>query len=590
MKRLEGIIYKTFENFIVFRGYAPIRTLAQVSERPESYQRIPNEQHKRDIVDFLKKKEYSYFPELVFAYRGAHLNELIETLQGRDDIEYDAEKFVSGLKVLKERIPYAGNRARHAQLNVDKKKLLRVDGNHRLEPFDSDDDWWSYFITEQTPAEATADEKRQWLHQQIVNFRRGIDNTIVPFSVVISNEEIADKFEASIFNNINFKHLPLKQEKNIQNIHKFLKDSNELGKAHKLTMQMIDLVESFHFKGLSLFDMTGEEKEVYRTVCLKTIELLLSQQEKLSKIDIPDIKKEKKRQDHIVALKEQIKELKIAGKDEDEDEIKRKSREMDEIISKISAFQGQITKYENFIKASSSIDEIEIAIQSLRESYKTMGDECGNISLFVAFVYYKLLDEVKFKSFFNWVIRNGINKIPVEEYLPTHNAESLIGLFERVVEAKGKEIFISMQFGDPQSEMIYEKVRQAIERFNEAEGLDICLTSIRIDQKVTTELFNISNEITRAIMSSSLIIADLSSHNVNVYHEIGLATGLAKAKGISPSIILLYKKDTTFRDNENCNEDQFIGFNLRGESQLRFTTYKELTEGLFERLKKYYSV
>lgn len=55
MEKLEGIIYKAFENFVVFRGYAPIELLAKVSKRPEAYQRFPNDEHKRDIVDFLKK-------------------------------------------------------------------------------------------------------------------------------------------------------------------------------------------------------------------------------------------------------------------------------------------------------------------------------------------------------------------------------------------------------------------------------------------------------------------------------------------------------------------------------------------------------
>ena len=39
MAKLEGIIYKAFENFVVFRGYAPIGVLAEVSKRPDAYQR-----------------------------------------------------------------------------------------------------------------------------------------------------------------------------------------------------------------------------------------------------------------------------------------------------------------------------------------------------------------------------------------------------------------------------------------------------------------------------------------------------------------------------------------------------------------------
>ena len=52
MAKLEGIIYKAFENFVVFRGYAPIELLAKVSKRPEAYQRFPNDEHKRDIGNY----------------------------------------------------------------------------------------------------------------------------------------------------------------------------------------------------------------------------------------------------------------------------------------------------------------------------------------------------------------------------------------------------------------------------------------------------------------------------------------------------------------------------------------------------------
>ena len=55
MAKLEGIIYKAVENFVVFRGYAPIGVLAEVSKRPDAYQRTSEDEHKRDIIKFLKK-------------------------------------------------------------------------------------------------------------------------------------------------------------------------------------------------------------------------------------------------------------------------------------------------------------------------------------------------------------------------------------------------------------------------------------------------------------------------------------------------------------------------------------------------------
>ncbi len=597
MIKLEGIIYKAFENFIVFRGYAPIGILSKVSKRPEAYQRTADETHKRDIIKFLGKKDYSYFPELVLAYRGADLNGLIDELHGKDDVEYNAESYVKGLKVLKERVPVSGYRARHAQLQVDDDTLLRVDGNHRLEAFDESDEWWNFFIEEEAPIGYSDEEKAQWLHHKVSSYKQEIENIIVPFSIVISNYDIADKFEASIFNNINFKQLPLKQEKNIQNVYKYLKDSDELGAAHVLTIKLIELVEEGHFKGLSLL-AKGTDNEIYRTVCFKTIDLLLvCSQKAMSEIEDKEkyiSKCEAEVKDQVQEIEKLQKQLSLktarGPKDQIEGRISKSQRLIDELRHNTEVTQKQIEVLKRFIKSSDSIDDIEIAIQSLRSTYAKLGDNYGNISMFVALVYFKLFDENKFVSFVEWIIKNGINKIPVEDYLPTHSAESLIALFNRVYEAKGREVFISMQFNDPQSEMIYEKVVQTIEKFNQKKGLDIKITMIRIDQKATTEMFTISNEITRAIENSSLIIADLSSHNVNVYHEIGVAMGIAQAKLIPAPVILLYKTDSTFRDEKTIDADHFIGFNLRGESQLRFETYKQLQDGLWERLEKHYEV
>ena len=597
MIKLEGIIYKAFENFIVFRGYAPIGILSKVSKRPEAYQRMADETHKRDIIKFLGKKDYSYFPELVLAYRGADLNDLIDELHGKDDVEYNAESYVKGLKVLKERVPVSGYRARHAQLQVDDDTLLRVDGNHRLEAFDESDEWWKFFIEEEAPIGYSDEEKAQWLHHKVSSYKQEIENIIVPFSIVISNYDIADKFEASIFNNINFKQLPLKQEKNIQNVYKYLKDSDELGAAHVLTIKLIELVEEGHFKGLSLL-AKGTDNEIYRTVCFKTIDLLLvCSQKAMSEIEDKEkyiSKCEAEVKDQVQEIEKLQKQLSLktarGPKDQIEGRISKSQRLIDELRHNTEVTQKQIEVLKRFIKSSDSIDDIEIAIQSLRSTYAKLGDNYGNISMFVALVYFKLFDENKFVSFVEWIIKNGINKIPVEDYLPTHSAESLIALFNRVYEAKGREVFISMQFNDPQSEMIYEKVVQTIEKFNQKKGLDIKITMIRIDQKATTEMFTISNEITRAIENSSLIIADLSSHNVNVYHEIGVAMGIAQAKLIPAPVILLYKTDSTFRDEKTIDADHFIGFNLRGESQLRFETYKQLQDGLWERLEKHYEV
>lgn len=53
MSKLEGIIYKTFEHYVVLRGFASIKDLAAISHKPKAYQRPALASHKKDIINFL---------------------------------------------------------------------------------------------------------------------------------------------------------------------------------------------------------------------------------------------------------------------------------------------------------------------------------------------------------------------------------------------------------------------------------------------------------------------------------------------------------------------------------------------------------
>ena len=138
--------------------------------------------------------------------------------------------------------------------------------------------------------------------------------------------------------------------------------------------------------------------------------------------------------------------------------------------------------------------------------------------------------------------------------------------------------------------MIYIKIEDAIEKFNRKHG-DLLLNPhpIRIDRNVEQSAFSIPDRILEAITSSGLLIADLSSANINVYHEIGFAMGLAKSKDLLPNIILLYKENTRY-NIENRDVDKFIGFNLRNLSQLRFRNYDQIVDELVKRLEAHYGV
>ena len=136
MAKLEGIIYKTFNHYVVLRGFAPIKDLAAVSHKPDAYQRPAIEQHKEEIISFLSSGEYKYFPEITLACRVEKYDEFARNIGIDNAVDRDDAQFVTGLKVLVENLPY-GYRARHAYLKKnDNKDLVRVDGNHRLEFFD----------------------------------------------------------------------------------------------------------------------------------------------------------------------------------------------------------------------------------------------------------------------------------------------------------------------------------------------------------------------------------------------------------------------------------------------------------------------
>ena len=190
-----------------------------------------------------------------------------------------------------------------------------------------------------------------------------------------------------------------------------------------------------------------------------------------------------------------------------------------------------------------------------------------------------------------WAKQNGINKIVDSDDLSDDGSENLVNMFERIHQSKRNEIFISMQFGDSQSELIYEKIVRAIEKFN-AKHKSITLNAqpIRIDKTIESSTYSIQDRILEAIQDCSLIIADLSSANINVYHEIGYAMGVAESHNMYPNMILLYKEDTDFNKERKTDTDKFIGFNLRNLSQLRFKNYEQLVDGLVERLEKHYGV
>ena len=627
MAKLEGIIYNTFSGYIVLRGYAPIGDLADISRKPESYQRNADNQHKVDIIKYLSDLN-SYFPEITLACRVSDYEGLMQSIGGDKDVSNEESSFVKGLYVLSERLPLNRDRARHAYLELKKtleeEKLVRVDGNHRLEPFSSDIEWWHQLINDKSAIQEETDplKRKGWLDHQATLERDKIAKRIVPFTIIMSDANNADNFEAKIFHDINFKALPLREEaslKIISELNAF--EINKLGEEYVLAIELINEVKLGTYNAIYwLKSEKNTELSYFRTACLRIAQLLISQKEKISKLlaDAQESKSELEiqivKQNEVISAFE--KELNSKKADIMDIEVKNPAFE------RMSGYKLALQEYEN-LKAKLYLSKNELDMQSqkqkhlvhkidslqkyidncnnknailsafitLTEIYKNFEQkEYGNISYLCALVYYFLLDDEQLNSFIQWSKQNGINKIIEPDDLSKDASLNLITMYDQIHQTKKNEIFISMQFGDSQSELIFEKIVRTIEKFNSLhKDINLRATPIRIDRNVESNIFSIPDRIRDGIKSCGLIIADLSSANINVYHEIGYAMGIAESNNMIPNIILLYKENTD-HNKENKDVDKFVGFNLRNFSQLRFKDYDQLVEGLLRRLEKHYGV
>lgn len=294
MAKLEGIIYNAFSGYVVLRGYAQIGELAELSRKPDSYQRNPDDQHKKEIVDYLLGTK-SYFPEITLACRVKDYAGLIQSIGDDKDVSAEDSKYVKGLRVLSERVPIGRDRARHAYLELkkptDEEKLIRVDGNHRLEPFSSDIEWWHQFVRERTAIKDETDEAKRkgWLDHEAKQIKDRIAKKIVPFTIIMSDgsdDKEADNFEARIFHDINFKALPLREEASLRIISDLqtFGDYEKMGVEYPLTMELIKEIRNGMFNAIPWLSVESEiEKSYFRTSCLRIVQLLISQKEKVKK-------------------------------------------------------------------------------------------------------------------------------------------------------------------------------------------------------------------------------------------------------------------------------------------------------------------
>jgi len=216
--------------------------------------------------------------------------------------------------------------------------------------------------------------------------------------------------------------------------------------------------------------------------------------------------------------------------------------------------------------------------------------------MLTAFVYFALKNEGRqLPAFTHWIESNRIDRLSpatTTRGLDYHyhlgrthavDAASLVDVFESVLRARSRKVFVSMQF-DTTSEPVFKAIKDAIDEVNAKHGLlaDLALRSVRIDRVNQGHSYKIADEILKVENDCGLLIADLSEGNKNVYHEIGFLMGLNHGRAAAQDNFILLV------DNQKIKSDAEIGFNLRHWQQVRFNDTLELKTKLVSLLEQHF--
>ncbi|MRR49824.1 MAG: hypothetical protein EG825_02740 [Rhodocyclaceae bacterium] len=531
---LSGILHTSLGGFTVIRGVAPLGELARCSRFDGAYQRNLIETHKEEIERFLADRQYLFFPEVVLsaslrfdfnAYKGkqpvAPIDDIIRTGKG-------FKSNVDGLsvKVVTTKLPKALETV--GALNAPQLAYLEL-------PEDQLDNGLKLF---------RIDGNHRLSAAQDLKSEEATYKLSTPFCIVLHDEPTeAQRFEKVVFHNINAKQIPLTSEENLRLI---LED----GKSRLFDDNILLESPSFGPPYYLARKLLAEIDERYLAALAQPL---------------------RNRRSLALALTQFL-----AGRDE----AIRKAQDA-------VALDGQVPRLREALQQVNTI---------YRERPKLAANGCHGV--LVAFLYFALHNEGKqLAAFARWVTSNRIDHLaPVTttQGIGYHyhlgrvqavDAASLVSVFESILTARHREIFISMAFRDETKET-YETIKKTVRQINEKHKLDIHLREIRIDQFNKGHSYTIDDEILKVIEGSGLLIADLTFGNRNVYHEIGYLMGLNRGKGLEQDNFVLIA-DKQARGDEL---EKDIGFNLKSWQQLRFASTRQLEDGLTVSLETYYQL
>jgi hypothetical protein len=203
-----------------------------------------------------------------------------------------------------------------------------------------------------------------------------------------------------------------------------------------------------------------------------------------------------------------------------------------------------------------------------------------NRGLLAALLYYLLKSAPATAAFVRWVSDNQLHLIP------NSSTPDLLEIFDKVLESKKRTIFVSMPFGKTVADDHYSIIQRVAKEISDTHGLKVRLKVERVDWFQDGTSYEINDKIIEMLSDCGLLIGNLTHCNPNVYHEIGFMMGKAKAEGKDVANMLLFLDESVPDD-----KDKFVGFNLRGIKQLRFTAREvEFAPALRENIEKFFKL
>jgi hypothetical protein len=528
-----GILHTSLGGITVIRGVAPLGDLARCSQFNSAYQRNLIDTHKAEIERFLADRQYLFFPEVVLSapllfdfnnYKGSRsVAPLADILAGRG---FSSNVNGLAIKVVSTKLPKGLEVVGGA--NAPQLAFLDVPEDELARGFKL------FRIDGNHRLSAANDAKPGEAHYALPT----------PFCIVLLEDATqAQRFEKVVFHNINAKQIPLTSEENLRLI-------LEEGEGQLFDDQM--LLESPSF---------GPSYYLARKF--------------LAEID-----------DRYLAS--------LAGA------LKNRRSLALAITLFLSARDPAIADAQDVVTLNAQVPRLRQALQAVNEHYHKHPTLAANAchGVLVAFVFFAIYNEGRqLGAFARWVTNNRIDHLKPTtstKSLGYHyhlgqtqaiDAASLVSVFESILTARHREIFISMAFREETKET-YETIKKTVRQINDKHKLDIKLREIRIDQFNKGHSYTINDEILKVIEGSGLLIADLTFGNRNVYHEIGYLMGLNRGKGLDQTNFILVADKKTRGDELESD----IGFNLKNWQQLRFESTRQLEEMLTDSIEAFYEL